>query len=332
MSKNISIILPVRNEEKYIAGCLTSLVNQNYPKEKVEILVFDGRSKDKTLEILKRFSTNHTHIKVFNNEKEIIPVALNLGIKQAKGDFILRIDAHSEYPLNYILKCIEYLKKTAADNVGGIVIHRGIGFIGEAIALAQSSWFGLGGAKFRTAKKEQYVDTVFSGAWPRQTFEKYGFFDERLVRNQDIEFNAKIRQGGGKIFLTPEIKSYYYCRSSFKGLWTQYFRNGFWNIKTVRINSTSLSLRHFVPLIFVLFVLLLLGFSFFFKLASGLLAFIVASYLFTNFIFSFIIAVRSGIKYFLLLPLTFAVLHFSYGLGSLIGLFKNSFGITNNNS
>jgi glycosyltransferase involved in cell wall biosynthesis len=313
MTNKVSVILPVRNEEKYISCCLDSIINQNYSKEGFEVLVVDGMSDDKTRDIIEKYAMSYAFIRLLDNPRKITPCALNIGIKNARGGIIIRADAHSEYARDYIQKCCEFLNCAGADNVGGVVEHRGDGFIGQAIAYAQSCRFGLGGAKFRTAQKAQYVDTIFPGSWRKSIFDIYGLFDERLARNQDIEYNARMRKNGGKIFLTPEIKSYYYCRSSLNDLWVQNFRNGFWNIKTIRIAPGSLSLRHFVPLVFVTSLLTS-------WIIPSLWLAIMISYLSCNFFFSLKIAAANGFKYFFIMPAVFITIHLSYGFGSIAGV------------
>jgi hypothetical protein len=238
---------------------------------------------------------------------------LNIGIKNARGEIIIRGDAHSTYADSYIKKCIEYLDKTGADNVGGPMRAVGINYQSKAIAFAHSSIFGLGGGKFHNIKFEGNVDTVYLGCWHKTVFDKYGVFDERLARNQDSEFNARIRKNGGKIFLTPEIRSFYYCRPNLKDLWSQNFKTGFWNIKTIKIVPGSLSLRHFIPLAFVIGLLTT-------WIIPWLWLGIVISYLLCSLFFSLRIAATNGAKYFIIMPLVFITLHLSYGLGLLKGI------------
>lgn len=309
----VTLIIPCRNEKGYIKECLYSLNASDYPKSNMEILVVDGMSDDGTREILNEIVQHFNHLRVIDNPGIIVPIALNIGIKNARGDILIRIDAHSTYTPDYVSKCVETFQKSGADNVGGVVEHRGRGFVGEAIALAQGCKFGLGGAKFRTAKKAQYVDTVFPGVWSKSAFKKYGYFNEKLVRNQDIEFNSRIRKQGGKIFVTPEIKSFYYCRSGILDLWKQNFGNGYWSIKTIKFAPGTLSLRHFVPLIFVLSLLVL-------WVVPVLWFFIIISYLLCNLFFSLKIALTISFKYLKVLPIVFMTLHFSYGFGSLRGI------------
>ena len=188
----VSIIIPCRNEEKYIGKCLESIIKQAYPKDKIEILIIDGMSEDNTRGIIERYIKKYQYIKLINNSKRIVPTALNIGIKRAMGDIIIRIDVHSSYPCDYIEKIVLWIEKSKADNVGGILIVKpgAETVIAKAIASVLSHPFGVGNALFRIGiKNPQYVDTVPLGAYKRTVFDKIGLFDEDLVRNQDDEFN-----------------------------------------------------------------------------------------------------------------------------------------------
>lgn len=311
----VSLIIPCRNEEKFIGRCLDSIVGQDFPKDDLEVLVVDGVSDDETRAIIEKYAMFHPFIRLLDNPRKITPCALNIGIRMARGNIIIRMDAHATYDAEYVKNCVESLDKTGADNVGGPCRHAGEGFIGHAIALAEACRFGTGGAKFRTAENEQYVDTVFPGAWHKKTFEKYGYFNEKLMRNQDIEHNSRIRKRGGRIYLTPQIKSFYYCRSNIKDLWLQNFRTGAWNIETIKIAPDSLSLRHFIPLFFVIGLLTT-------WIIPWLWFGIVISYMSCSLFFSLRIAIANGVTYFFIMPLVFLALHLSYGFGLLAGIFS----------
>ena len=199
MDKNsnleVSVVMPVYNEEKYIKNCLDSLLLQDYPIEKMEWIFVDGLSKDKTKDILLEYKNKYPElIKVFDNKNKTVPYAMNIGIKEAKGKYIVRLDAHADYNKDYISKCVYYLDTTDADNVGGIAITKSRGFTGNAIAMMLSSKFGVGNSQFRTNGHSGYVDTVPFGAFRKEVFEKWGGYDERLTRNQDNEMNYRIRK------------------------------------------------------------------------------------------------------------------------------------------
>jgi glycosyltransferase involved in cell wall biosynthesis len=279
-------------------------------------------SDDGTRQIINIFQNRDNRIKCIDNVLKTTPVALNLGIREAKGEYIIRMDAHTGYPSDYVSKCIEYAMKTGADNVGGVWETVGEGYVGEAIALALSSKFGVGNSKYRTEQFEGYVDTVPFGCFKRSVFTQVGLFNEELIRNQDIEFNSRIRKSGGKIFLTPQIRSYYYCRNNLVDLWKQNYANGYWNIIILFKYPGTLSWRHFVPFIFILFLLVLAGLSPFLYMAKVLLILEMASYIAANLLFSMLVALKNGFKYLFIMPAVFAILHFSYGSGSLWALLK----------
>ena len=317
-----SIIIACRNEEKHIKKCLDSLIDQNCHESNNEIVVVDGMSDDKTREVVKKIQILNpkSNIKLLDNPKRFNSFGFNIGIKEARGDIIIIFGAHSTADKNFISKNIEYLKKTQADCVGGPIETIGKSFVGKIISFVLSSPFGIGGAKFRYSQKEGYVDTVAYGAYEKDVFEKIGLFDERLIRNHDIEFNTRLIKSGGKIFMTPEIKSYYYCPNSIIRFSKQGFSNGLWNIYTSKLMPGSLRLRHFVPLCFVTGLLGSILISLFSPIGKWLLCLMVFLYIIGDLLFSLKISFRKGLKYLLPLPIFFFVLHFSYGLGSLWGI------------
>lgn len=317
----VSVVIPVYNEEKYIVRCIESLIKQDFPKDKVEFIFVDGNSTDKTVEIIDSYAKKYPNIKLLHNPKKTVPYAMNIGIDNARGQYIIRADAHSEYSSDYISKCIYYLNKTGADNVGGPAVAVGETFIGRAFAYIHHCPFGLGGGKFRSTDYEGYVDTVYLGAFRKTTLLNIGKYDERLTRNQDIELNSRIRKNGGKIYLTPDIKSKYYCRDSISAIAKQSYSNGKWNIYTNLVNSSALSLRHYIPLIFVSSIIILCILSILnIRYAWYVLLLDLGSYILANIYFSLKISIKNGIKYFLICFILFFILHISYGLGSLVGL------------
>jgi succinoglycan biosynthesis protein ExoA len=318
----VSIIIPVRNEEDSIAQCLRSVLDQDYPKDRMEVLVVDGGSEDRSQEIAIEFSSRYPLIKLLDNPRLNAPAGLNLGIREAGGDIIVRVDGHCLLEPNYVSQCVRYLRETGADNVGGLMQAVGHGYIGQVIALAINSFFGSGGSKFHYASKEQCVDTVYLGAFRRSVFDKVGFFNERLMRNQDYELNYRIRAAGGKIFLSPAIRSHYYGRSTLRDLWHQYFQYGFWKLEMLQMHPRSVQARHLVAPLFVfsLFATGLLGLIHSGSFSLFLLA--ISSYSLASLFSSLRIARRKGWRYFPLLPVAFAVMHFGWGLGFLLGLVR----------
>lgn len=324
----VSIIIPCRNEENFIAKCLDSVVNNDYPKHMYEILVVDGMSEDKTREIVNEYCKKSPLVRIVDNPKKIVPTGLNIGIQSAKGEVIIRMDAHAIYDKSYIKKSVDYLNRYSADNVGGIwrIIPRKSSFLAKAIALISVSTFGVGSAHYRIAKAKtpKWVDTVFGGCYRRQVFDKVGFFNENLVRTQDLEFNFRLRKSGGKILLVPDIITCYYVRSDFKSFLKYNFINSLWITYPIKfLNYMPVSWRHLVPLAFVSGLIGSLFLSFFSKIFLWLFFLIGGFYLGANFSFSAMIAFREReIKYLFVIPILFTILHLSYGLGSLCGLMK----------
>jgi len=325
--KLISIIIPCRNEKEFICKCLDSIIANDYPKESLEVLVVDGMSEDRTREILKDYTEKYSFIKVLDNPKRITPCALNIGIKNAQGEIIMRMDAHTTYEKNYVSKCIKYLKEYNADNVGGIwkIVPRQDTLVGKAITFSLSHPFGIGNAYYRYVSKDlRWVDTVPFFCYKKEVFDKIGLFNESLVGSQDMEFNMRLKRAGLKTLLVPEIISYYYARSEFKSFCKHNFHNGIWAILPFRYTKIMpVSLRHLVPLIFVLSLIGTGILSFFFLPFLWLFLFVIGLYSLTNIYFSLKIALRKkNIKYLFIMPILFLSLHLGYGLGSICGVTK----------
>ena len=321
----VSIIIPCRNEENYIGKCLDSLIDNDYPKDLIEIFVIDGMSEDNTREIVKKYTKQYFFIKLIDNPKMIAPIAMNIGIKEARGDIITFLSAHSTYPSNNIKESTLWIRKSKADNVGGICIAKPgtDSVIAKAIALVLSHPFGVGNSFFRIGSKElRYADTVSHGYYSREVFDKIGFFNEKLIRNQDLELNLRLKKAGGKILLVPEIVSYYHVRSDLKGLFKQNFWNGFWVVYSNKFAKVPFSVRHLIPFFFVLSVCGSLILSFIYRPFIYLFVLVFVAYLISNIFFTLEISFKKGFRYFISVILSFATLHFSYGFGSIWGLIK----------
>lgn len=321
MSISVSVVMPVYNEEKYIDKCIQSLLLQDYPQGDMEWIFVDGQSKDNTVQIIKDYAQQYPDlIRVYDNPNKIVPYAMNIGIARAKGKYIVRLDAHADYAVDYISKCVHYLDTTDAENVGGLADTKSHGFVGCAIAKMLSSKFGVGNSQFRTDGESGYVDTVPFGAFRREVFTKYGGYDERLVRNQDNEMNYRIRKNGGKIYLSRDIRLSYYCRDTIKGIAQMALKNGMWNVITMKLCPGSMGVRHFIPLVFVLSLVGLGALSFLHPIFAWGLAAETALYLLLDALFS--AKQADSFKEWLLLLLLFPVFHIAYGLGSIRGLCK----------
>ncbi len=322
----VSIIIPCRNEEKHIIDALNSIIYGDYSMTDMEILIVDGRSNDKTRDIVREFEKKHKQIKLIDNPQQTVPYAMNYGIKEAKGDIIIRLDAHSIYPKDYISQLIYWLDNLDADNVGGVIepIFQDNNVKANAIAYSSSHIFGVGNSKFRLQHESTeplLVDTVPFGCFRAKVFEKVGLYDTDLIRNQDDELNARIIQHSGKIYLIPTLKVKYYTRNSFSKLFKMFYQYGYFKPLVNKKLKKPATFRQFIPLLFVLFIiiggLLCLVTSFFNKFFLLIICF----YFIINFFVSIGISMKD--KNFKLLPyliVSFFVIHISYGLGYLRGI------------
>lgn len=296
--------------------------------EQMEILVIDGLSSDRTIQLVKQeIDAGRTNIKLFKNPKRIQASAINIGVRESNGHYIVRMDAHSTYERHYVEKCVALAKVTGADNVGGIAIATAKTHMGKAISLALSCSFGVGNSVFRLGGTNGEVESVPFGTFPRTTFEKFGVLNESLARCEDKEYNQRLRKGGGRIVMSKDIKSFYHNRETLSDLAKQSYDNGQWNIFTLFLNPGAVSMRHLVPLMFVtslivLSALSLVGFLTSTKLLmfAWLLAMELGLYLTLNIMFSIKLARKRGFSYLLRLPLIFLAMHLSYGIGSIQGL------------
>lgn len=318
----VSVIIPIRNEEGYIKHCIDSVVAQDFPEDALELILVDGMSCDKTVEIIKRYMENYKFIKLLSNPKKTVQFALNIGIENATGTYIVRMDAHSEYETDYISKCVEYLEKTKAQNVGGPMIAKGKTNLQKVIAAAYHSPFALGGGKFHNENFEGYADTVYLGSFKKSMLEDLGMYDECLPCNEDDDLNFRIIENGGKIFITPNIKSVYYPRSTYKDLFKQYYKYGFWKVAVIKKHKKPARLSHLVPVSFVLFIILFLLLSILFSFSRKIFLGVLILYFFLNIYFSFKNERISSLKNTIQLVFVHLILHISYGLGFLTGLFK----------
>jgi len=326
----ISVVIPCRNEERHISEFLDSLLTQERePGLEMEVLVADGRSDDGTREALRQYMDKSPKVRMIDNPEQIVSTGLNAAIGAATGQIIIRMDAHTTYARDYIRECVRTLQESAADNVGGPWVAVGRGWVGKAIAAAFRSPFCTGGGKAHDPGYEGEVDTVYLGCWKRTVFERAGLFDPDLVRNQDDEFNFRLRRLGGKIWQSPRIRSAYTPRDSITAVFRQYLQYGFWKVAVMRKYGALASWRHAVPVLFVCSLLLSIV-AIPLTLAMGLrtAAATFAAVLSLELLVYLTACIAAAVTFSgslewrarLILPGVIAVYHVAYGLGFLIGI------------
>ncbi len=303
----VSLVIPCRNEVKYIGACLDSLLANDYPKEQLEVLVVDGMSDDGTRAVIQGYTKSYRFIRLIDNPRGVTPAGLNLGIASARGSEVMI-----------------WLRRSGADAVGGRCVARpGIeSNTARAIAAAVSHPFGVGNSYFRTGVAEpRWVDTVPFGCYRRDVFDRVGLFDEELVRDQDDEFNQRILRHGGRLLLVPAIASQYYARESLDKLWRMFFQYGYFKPLVVRKVRGVMTARQLAPALLVCTMLGAALLSPWLGLARLLCGVGLAGYLATDLVVSTVLARRVGIRVALRATTVFPVLHFAYGVGYLLGVF-----------
>lgn len=322
---NVSVIVPCYNEQATICQLLDAIYDQTYPLDEIEVVIADGLSSDHTRAEINNFQLSHPKldITIIDNIRRIIPSGLNRAIEAAKGKYILRLDAHSIPNRDYIQKCVKGLEEGSGDNIGGIwKIQSGAStWIAKAIALAASHPLAAGDARYRIGGAAQEVDTVPFGAFRKELITRIGKFDETLLTNEDYEFNVRLKQSGGRIWMDPSIYSIYYARSTLRALSKQYWRYGYWKAQMLRKYPKTLRWRQILP---PMYVLALIGLGFLtlgWNLARWLLAIIVILYT----IVIFVIGIQMSLKHkssslAIGIPLATATIHLSWGAAFLWGL------------
>lgn len=323
----VSIVVPCRNERRFIAECLDSIIANDYPKERLEVIVADGLSDDGTRGILDTYSQRYPFIKYVDNPKFITSAACNVGILNSTGDVIVIMGAHTIYGDDYVSKCVKALYEYNADNVGGLLITlpKNDTLVGRAIAHTMSSRFGFGNATFRTGSTTvREVDTVFGGCYRREIFDRVGLYDDSLPKGEDREFNLRLRAAGGKIMLVPDIKCYYYARS---GL-VEYCRYMILAGKTPFSVSKLIGrrvylMRNVIPPLYVLSLLTLLCLSPFSVRFWRLFLFIISLHSSAGLYFALpVVKKERQARFLIVMPLMFAITHIFYGIGSIIGVVR----------
>ena len=320
----VSALLVTRNEQDYIEIALTSYIEQTYPKDRYEIIVVDGGSTDKTLDIVrdikKKYETEAFKISILDNPKHILASGWNIGIKASTGEFVIRIDAHAKAYPDFIEKSVETMSQVDAVCVGGKLITKTIQGNNETISKVLSSPFGVGNSSFRVSDKAGYVDTAVYGLYRKKIFDEVGYFNERYARNQDLQMHSRIRRHGGRFYFNPEIQSEYYARNTTIKMIRQAFGNGKWNMVLLKEDPSGLSIRHLVPFAFVLFLILTTILGIVFRPIWILEVGVLLLYFALGFVFG-LKAGATGIE-IIEMPGLFFLLHCAYGIGYIAGLTK----------
>jgi GT2 family glycosyltransferase len=328
----VTIVAACRNEIGHLRGFVDSILAQQTDDMILEAIVADGMSTDGTRELLDDYASRFPNLRVISNPQKIVSTGLNAAIRAARGEIILRMDAHTHYAADYTRLCVKTLLETGADNVGGPARTTARGTIAQAVAAAYHSPFSTGGARFHDENYEGWVDTVTYGCWKKETLERIGLFDETLVRNQDDELNLRLLRNGGGIWQNPAIVSVYSPRATISGLFGQYFQYGFWKVAVIRKHRRPGSWRHLVPALFVLGHLGLAVVVVICALAAARRGLLIAGTLWLLLIgayatanaFASLLAARRQWKTLVFLPVVFSAYHLSYGFGFLIGMLRSS--------
>jgi cellulose synthase/poly-beta-1,6-N-acetylglucosamine synthase-like glycosyltransferase len=314
----VTVILPVRNEERHLEGCLLSVLGQDYPPELMEILVADGRSEDGTRDLIARHAQADGRVRLVDNAGRIVPTGLNAAIQESRGEVIVRVDGHTRIEPDYVSRSVEALRRTGADVVGGNMRAVGRSTFGRSVALATSTPMGVGGSRFHYAAREEPAESVYMGVFRRDLFARYGLFDEGMVRNQDDELNYRIRARGGRIVLVPGLRSTYAPRESTAALFRQYFQYGFYKVRVASLHPRMFRPRHALPSLFVLAIAGLAVAAAWAPVARTLFPLLLLLHFGASLAFSARAAAGETAAW-LLSPFATLILHMGYGSGFLIG-------------
>lgn len=317
---SVTVVLPIRNEAGCIGASLAAVLGQDYPADRLDVIVADGMSDDGTRAHVRQLMAIHPRLKLIDNPSRIVPTGMNLAIRAASGEVVVRVDGHTIIAPDYVTECVAALGRSRADNVGGPMRALGEGWFGKAVAAATSSRFGVGGARFHYSDREEWVDTVYMGAWRRETLERIGLFDEEMVRDQDDELNYRLLDRGGRILLSPRIRSSYTVRGNPRALWRQYFQYGFWKVRVMQKHPRQIRLRQLAPPALVAGLLLSAAAAWSRPAAATIWGGIPLAYAAANVVASLAARRRTGWAVVPVLSLGYAVIHMAYGLGFLAGL------------
>ncbi len=317
-----TVIMPVRNEGSHMRVSLEGVLSQDASPDSFEVLVVDGMSTDETRDVVREVMTRHPNVRLLDNPGRIVPTAMNVGIAEARGEFIVRVDGHCFLEPDYIRNAIQALRQSGRQGVGGSMVATGKGFWGGAIASATSTPFGVGNARFHYSAQEGDADTVYLGAYRRDYLREIGGYDSRFVRNQDDELNYRIRSRGGRVYYTPRMRAIYQVRKSLALLFRQYRQYGRWKMPMYRKTGHPVQLRHLAPSAFVIALVAPLCVGPWAPVVLWLPAAALALHLFVGAMFA--LRWRPLRLSNLGMPVVFLTLHVAYGLGFLTGMLRGT--------
>ena len=318
---SFSIVIPTYNEQDNIANCLDSIFNQNYDKSLVDVVFVDGHSSDNTISKIKDYQQKFTNISLLENPVKKTPTSLNIGIKQAKGEIIIILGAHASLNPDFIFFNNKYLNEKNVKVTGGTQINIGFNFVQKAIAAAMENPFAMGSAPYRWSKKEQFVDTVVYAAYKRELFEEIGYFEENFAISEDAELNWRIRKAGHKIFFSPNIKSYYHPRRTIAKFIQQMFRYGILRVHMFKKHKSAVKITHIIPPVFVVTLVTISILTLATVLDPIFLAAVLISYFLVNLLSVLLKSTKENLLFVPLVSFLIFLLHFSWGLGFIVGLF-----------
>ena len=324
----VSVIVPCYNEEKTIGLLLEAIFCQSFPRTDIEVVIADGLSTDRTRQVIADFQRSHAEMAILmvDNLRKTIPSALNSSIQASRGEYIVRLDAHSVPALDYVARCVAALDSGIGENVGGVwqIEPGGKGWIASSIAAAAAHPLGVGDALYRFTSRAGRVDTVPFGAFRRSLIDKVGYYDETLLTNEDYEFNARVREAGGIVWLDPAIRSVYFARPNLAALARQYFRYGFWKYRMLKRYPGTLRWRQALPPVFLLSLIVLALFSIFWSQAR--MGLVVEAGLYTSILLVAGLRLaqqRKDARYIIGIPLAIAAMHLTWGIGFLVSVVES---------
>lgn len=314
----VTVAMPCLNEERHVEACLRGAMAQDYPADRLEIIVADGGSTDATREIVRRIAAEDPRVTLADNPGRLQSAGMNEAVRRARGEVIVRMDVHAEYALDYVRRSVEVLERTGADNVGGAARTRSTAPFQRAVCAALDSPLGVGGSRYRNPENEGWVESVFNGAFRRSVFEQVGLYDPRAVTNEDAELNQRIHDAGGRVYLSREVVVHYLPRDRMGALARQYFKYGQGRARTTLKHGRLPSIRPVVPFLMVVGGVVLVATA----PLHGLTAWALGAYAALALAEAIRVGRRGGLRQVLTVWSIFPALHVAHGLGFAAGLLR----------